>query len=94
MQDHSDLLIAYAIFSENHTFTPGMVVEWKPNMQNKSIGGPFVVLEVLTKPNLNPHARANNTYFREPLDLILGSYTEDGSFIQYHFDSRRFQPVA
>jgi hypothetical protein len=86
-----------ALQIENH-FEVGDVVRWKDGLKNKNIpayGVPGVVVEVLAEPISNPEGSAGSTYFREPLDLVLGLYVEsDGgedTISMYHFDSRRFE---
>lgn len=82
-----------------HTFRPGDLVTWKPGMSNKRIprpGRPAVVVEILPDPVMDPTRDAGDAYFREPLDIVLGVFIEQGrhrgDFIAWHFDSRRFQP--
>jgi hypothetical protein len=88
------LLAAAELFSVKHVFTPGQVVEWKPNMKHKRTEGPFVVVDVIDPPVFDQDNNCGTPYFREPLDVVLGALDNDGDFLTYHFDSRRFQPVA
>lgn len=77
-----------------YTFKPGDIVGWKPGMQNKKSTGPFVVTVVLDAPVLvGDPDKAGSPYFRENLDIKLASLDEDGDFLEYHYDSRRLQPV-
>lgn len=74
---------------------PGMMAMWKPGMKNRRFphyGDPAIVVEVLDPPILDHEEEAGSTYYREPLDLLLGILHKDGDFLVYHFDSRRFQP--
>lgn len=82
-----------------HEFRPGDLVTWKPGLANKRIprvGRPAVVVEVLPDLVLDAGKDAGDPYFREPLDIVLGVFIEQGrhrgDFITWHFDSRRFQP--
>ena len=77
-----------------HTFTPGQIVEWKPMLVNKKAKGPFVVVEIVDPPVRNTDSESGTSYFREPLDIVLGHIDTDGDFMTYHYDSRRFQPVT
>jgi len=77
-----------------HTFTTGQIVEWKPMLMNKKAIGPFVVVEVIDPPIRNSSENAGSSYFREPLDIVLGHIDGDGDFMIYHYDSRRIQPVT
>ena len=72
---------------------------WKPGLKHKRYpryGQPAVVLEVLATPVLDPMTEAGATYFREPLDVVVGVLWDEGTvrgeLIAFHFDSRRFQP--
>ncbi|EIC22782.1 hypothetical protein [Thiorhodovibrio frisius] len=87
------------LFAQTHRFAPGDLVTWKPGLKNRRVprnGQPAVVLEVLSAPVFDSEKDAGSAYFREPLDLVLGLFLEDGphrgDFLNWHFDSRRFQP--
>lgn len=89
----------YQSLMERHAFAPGDLVGWKPGMKNKRVpryGQPAVVIEVLETPVLDGIEEAGSTYFREPLDLVLGMIWDSppgrGDLVTFHFDSRRFQP--
>lgn len=85
---------AYNLFMEKESFTPGQLVKWKPGMINKKIPGENevgIVIEMLEEPLRDNDGRdAGSPYFREPLDLVLGVFDQDGDFITFYFDSRRF----
>jgi hypothetical protein len=89
----------YQLFKRGYDFAPGDLVTWKAGMKHKRFpryGQPAVVLEVLASPALDPVNEAGTTYFREPLDVVIGVLwdegTDRGELIAFHFDSRRFQP--
>lgn len=88
-----DLKAAFGKFNEKHTFEPGQVIEWKPGMKHKLADGPFVVMEVLQEPIIDSDLNAGSAYYREPLDMILGFYTDAGDFLICHYDLRRMQPA-
>jgi len=88
------LLAAAELFNTKHVFVPGQIVEWKPAMKHKRAAGPFVVVATINPPVFDQDDNCGTPYFRELLDVILGSLDSDGNFLTYHFDSRRFQPVA
>jgi hypothetical protein len=82
-----------------HDFKPGDLVSWKPGLSNRRMpryGRPAIVVEVLHEPVLDDAKDSGDAYFREPLDIVLGVFIEQGrhrgDFITWHFDSRRFQP--
>lgn len=83
----------------HHSFQPGDLVCWKPGLRNRHFpqyGVPAVVLEVLDVPVRDSEQESGCTYFREPLDIVLGVFLDEGEhrgdFLAWHFDSRRFQP--
>ena len=74
---------------------PGMLAVWKPGLKNRRLpryGEPAIVVEVLEPPILDHEDESGYSYYREPLDLLLGILHQDGAFLVYHFDRRRFQP--
>lgn len=88
-----------ASLHRRHVFMPGDLVCWKPGLCNRRVprpGRPAVVVEVLHEPVLDDEKDSGGPYFREPLDIVLGMFVEQGrhrgDFITWHFDSRRFQP--
>lgn len=45
---------------------------------------------------LDSDTETGSTYYREPLDLVLGLFLDEGEhrgdFLSWHFDGRRFEP--
>jgi hypothetical protein len=73
----------------------GMLAMWKPGLKNRRFplyGQPAIIVEKLDPPILDHEEEAGSTYYREPLDVLLGILHKDGDFLIFHFDSRRFQP--
>ena len=83
---------AFETFNQKNTFKPGDIVEWKPGLKHKRSEGPFVVVEVLGEPIVDAVSDPGWAYFREPLDLMIGTFL-DGDFVTFYYDSRRMQPV-
>ncbi len=88
----------YQSLVKRQRFSPGQLVEWKPGLKNKRIpryGQPAVVIEILETPVLDREDEAGSTYFREPLDVVLGLLWDEGpargEFVTFYYDSRRFQ---
>lgn len=84
-----------ADFDKGYEFKPNDIVKWKANLKNKTIpdyGEPAIVLEVLREPVFD-EKETGSTYFREPLNIILGILAE-GELISFHYDSRKFQPFG
>lgn len=77
-------------------FTTGDIVVWKDGLKNKNYpeyGQPAIVLERLDTPIVNSIDDTGSTYFNERLDIALGliSRDEDGAFLVFYYDSRRFK---
>jgi len=87
---------AFTSFHLEHTFKAGDIVKWKNGMKNRlkpAYSEPAIVIEFDSgEPALLNEKGSETPYFREPLDLQLGLIDEDGDFVVYYFDSRRFQP--
>ncbi len=88
---------AFNCFKKRHTFAVDQLVKWKAKCKNRrepKYDEPAIVCEVLTEPIVDEEKKsAGSAYFREPLDIVLGLMDpDDGSFVLYHFDSRRFEP--
>jgi hypothetical protein len=82
-----------------YRFLVGDLVTWKPGLKNRRVplnGQPAVVVAVLDEPLLDSEEESGSTYFRDPLDIVLGVIWDKdpgrGDFVTFHFDSRRFQP--
>lgn len=82
-----------ASLAVKHQFQPGQIVQWKEGMKYKRAKGPFIVVQVLDTPVLDEDEGAGSQYFRDPLDIVLAHIHEDGEFLTYHYDSRRFEPA-
>ena len=74
----------------------GKLAQWKKGLKNKRMpryGEPAIVLEILAEPVIDEENGGGSSYFREPLNLILGFIDEDdGDFVIFHYDKRRFEP--
>jgi hypothetical protein len=79
----------------NH-FTKGQLVQWKEGLKNKATpayGQPVIVVDVLKKPVFDFGQNGDGSqYINEPLTLVAGIIAENGEFLCYHFDGRRFEP--
>lgn len=78
----------------NH-FTKGQLVQWKEGLKNKATpayGQPVIVVDVLKKPVFDFGENSDGSqYINEPLTLVAGIIAENGDFLCYHFDGRRFE---
>lgn len=80
---------------KKYDFKANDIVKWKANLKNRSMpdyGEPAIVLELLDEPVFDER-ETGSTYFREPLDMILGILAE-GELVSFHYDSRKFQPFG
>jgi len=80
--------------NDKQTFSEGDIVEWKPGMKNRRSESPMIVTEVLDAPITDTNRDAGSPYFMELLDIKLGVTDPDGDFIEFHYDSRRFQKAT
>ncbi len=92
------LLERYQQLQRRHRFAPGDLVTWKAGLANRRYPKPgqlAVVIEVLEQPVLDNEVNSGSTYFREPLDIILGVIWDEehdrGQFVTFHFNSQRFE---
>ena len=81
-----------------HTFSAGMVLTWKPGLKNRkwpAYGKPLIVVSLLESPVFDTD-EAGSTYFREPLDMVIGLFLDAGEhrgeFLTFHASSERYQP--
>jgi hypothetical protein len=88
----------FAVLNAKHQFAPGDLVTWKAGLKNRRVpryGEPAVVVSVLDAPVLDSEQESGSTYFRDPLDLVLGVIWDRdpgrGDFVTFHFDGRRFE---
>lgn len=83
-------------YLQSHPFSRGQLVKWKQGLKNRArpdYGQPAIVIEVLTGQHIDGTNDSGSPYYREPLNLILGTLApEDGGFVIYHFDISRFEP--
>ena len=95
--EHLRILYERLINGRERALRPGMLATWKLGLKNRRFpvyGQPAIVVERLSAPLLDHETESGITYYREPLDLLLGILHQDGDFLVYHFDSRRFQPYV
>lgn len=82
-------------FDTVNTFQRGQTVQWKQGLKNRArpqYGQPAIVVQILDEPILDTSEEAGSAYFRESLDIVLGMLApEDGGFVLYHYDRRRFE---
>ncbi len=97
LPDHiNKLRSARLVFDKNYDFKLGDLVVWKNGLKNKirpSLNEPAIVMQILDTPLSNQDKQDSGTpYFNEPLDLVLGLINENGDFVIFHYDKRRFEP--
>jgi len=85
-----------AAFEQTTCFQPGDLVQWKAGLKNKRLPEMdqlAVVVEMLPVPITDEEKGSSGSYFLEPLDMKLGMIDDDGDFVIFHYDSRRFTKV-
>ena len=88
---------SFAALNERESFTKGDIVVWKDRMKNRRIpsyGEPSIVLETFDPPLIEPEESAGSQYYRERLSVRLGFFSEEGDFISFLYDGRRFRKLA
>jgi len=89
-----ELRLCHKSLSKKTDFREGQIVKWKKRMQNKKLpkkDQPAIVVAILDEPIFEDTVPAGSPYYREPIDIVLGLFHEDGSFLAFHYDSRRFE---
>ena len=79
--------------SRKGEFKVGDWLVWKEGLKNRKspdYDAPRVVTKVLAEPITVQECSPESCYFREPLDVVLGSLDDDGELVEHHYDSRRF----
>jgi hypothetical protein len=83
-----------AEYFKSYEFRPGDLVMWKPGMKIANLpeyNQPAVVLDV--RPGqVDPTNDAATSSFRDPCDVRFGTIVQDGHFVGYWLDSKRFMP--
>jgi hypothetical protein len=91
----SRLSAACTSFLEVNTFEVRQLVKWKNDLKNRKlprVDQPAIVVRVLDSPVINSSDDSGSPYFLEELDVVLGVLSEDGTFLTFYYDSRRFEP--
>jgi len=91
--EHLKLVKLHGLFIEKHEFRVGDLVEWKPGFKNKNTPNKkvLIVTKVCENPITDKTENTGSAYFCEQLDIVCAELRE-GSFVEFYFDSRRFQP--
>lgn len=91
-----DLTFRKESLDDDEYFTLGDIVVWKERMKNKNFplhGQPAIVIEVLDEPVYDRTAQIGSHIFNEPHDLLLGLIMDNGDFLTFHYDKRRFKKL-
>jgi hypothetical protein len=90
----TQLQTAYKTLLKKDSFQVGQLVKWKQNLKNRRIpyrNQPAIVVELLDNPIISSDEESGSPYFRENLDIILGILVDDSTFLNFYYDSRRFE---
>ncbi|MEG4501883.1 hypothetical protein QUB05_32480 [Microcoleus sp. F10-C6] len=82
-------------FIKKESLEVGQIVKWKDHLKNRKLphkNQPAIVIALLDKPVISTDDEPGSPYFLETLDIILGIIVENGTFLTYYYDSRRFEP--
>jgi len=86
----------HALLCAVEHFQPGDIVTWKEGLRNKKHPEPgtaALVVKVLDHPIHDTGAGAGSPYFNEPLGFVIGIIDDDGDFLCFHSDPRRFTHI-
>ncbi|MCK5719178.1 MAG: hypothetical protein KAH84_04415 [Thiomargarita sp.] len=90
-----NLIKAHQTLLEPHSFKVGDLVKWKEGLKNKKLPNseqPAIVVQLLKESLIDRVGEeAGSTYYREPLDMILGLFDDDDEFLMFYYDKRRFE---
>lgn len=93
-EDIAKLKSACRNFLGKQSFEVGQIVKWKKDLENRKFPHkkqPAIVIAVLEKPIINTENESGSPYFLETLDIILGIIDDEGTFLTFYYDSRRFE---
>lgn len=82
-------------FIKKEALEVGQIVKWKEHLKNRKLphkNQPAIVIAILDKPVISTDDESGSPYFLETLDIILGIIVENGTFLTFYYDSRRFEP--
>jgi hypothetical protein len=91
----SNLRKLYDSFFNFTDFKKGQLVKWKSGMKNKNFpqeNQPAIVIDLLDNP-IYENNDSSSPYFKEPLDIALAMTDNEGDFIVFYYDKRRFELV-
>ena len=90
----SQLKSACENFLQKDSFHVGQILKWKEKLKNRKFpleNQPAIVVSILDEPVISKDDESGSPYFLETLDIILGIIVNDGTFLTFHYDSRRFE---
>ena len=82
-------------FLKKESLEVGQIVKWKDHLKNRKLphkNQPAIVIAILDQPVISTDDDFSSPYFLETLDIILGIIVENGTFLTFYYDSRRFEP--
>lgn len=87
------LMDAYERYNMDAGLKPGDIVRFKAGMAAYKQPNPYgVVVEILDEPVLQG-GEMDHANCMEKLDIVIGTYTNDGMFRTWPFNSKRFEKV-
>lgn len=84
----------YESFIMARDYEVGDIVVWKEGLKNRKsplYGQPAIVMEMLDECEYAEREETGSIYFMEPLNVRLGFIDDDGDFVSYLFDARKFK---
>ena len=96
VEEHlAELKLACQNFLKKESLAVGQIVKWKNYLKNRKLphkNQPAIVVNILDEPITSTDNESGSPYFLEKLDIILGIMSDEGIFLTFYYDSRRFEP--
>ncbi len=90
----SQLKASCSSLLKKEIFEIGQIVKWKEDLNNRTLpykNQPAIVVSILDEPIISNEVNSGSPYFLETLDIIIGIITDEGTFLTFYYDSRRFE---
>ena len=88
----------YKQYESSSALRVGDIVKWKAGMRNRRFPRPdtvAIVTRVYDEPVYDEKDKeSGSSEFRSPATVALGVIDEDGDFVEFHYDGRRFQQAS
>lgn len=91
-----DLRDGLTALTTPHSFKIGTIVRQKASCRiyvERYPAEPAIICEILDTPMVETEQGSGSPYFNIPMDIVIGRRGENGEFLTFYVDSRRFELV-